>query len=175
MKQFEYLSSEGLIKIQPLLSGVTFLFRTMRFTDVDSLCEYIYPVGIGMLDARSARKTIVKNALNEKLITAYQKALTVAMHKPETIDLINELCSRGVKVSDISIQCQADKCSEECATSNSVLIELGEAAVEAADIEGFCDKRLICMAHKLEEDEIHHQEKLAEELESRKEECCECS
>ena len=144
----------------------------MRFTDIDYLVEYLYPVlKGGSLEARAARKTQVKNDIQALTISAYQTAVTGLAKEKTTADLIHELCSRSVKVGDMSIQCQTEGCKEECATSRSGLIAIGEAALEAAQIEDFCDDRLICMAHKMEEDEITHQEKLAEELEARKLEC----
>jgi hypothetical protein len=117
----------------------------------------------------------LKCELQTKIIASYQEAVKELAKTPTTADLIHELCSRGVKVSDISIQCQTDGCKEECATSSSILVELGEAAVEAAEIEGFCDKRLICMAHKAQEDEERHLEDLAEQQEARKTEVHEYS
>ena len=171
MKQFKIDSVDGTITVQPHSNHVTFIYRTNRFQGIESLMAYLFPTGATNQASRRYEVTL-RDKIKSELITAYQYAVRKLSKQPTTIDLINELCSRGVKVSDLTIQCQQEDCKEECGTSNSVLVELGEAAVEAAEIEGFCDKRLICIAHKAEEDEIHHQEELAEEIEARRTECC---
>ena len=170
MDSFEIQTYQGTITVQPHVGHVTLLFTKLRFTGISSLMEYMFPAGTISVVARRARTTIM-NQLQTSIITSYQKALKKAFEQPTTTELINELSERGVKVADLSIQCQADDCKEECATSNSVLVELGEAAVEAAEIEGFCDERLICAAHKAQEDEERHLEDMAEQNEARKTEC----